>query len=163
ILALTSKTLQPSEIYDVADSIISQRMAQVQGVADVTVAGSEQPAVRVRVDPGRLANMGVSLEDVRAAISNSHAAGPLASLDGDQRATSIGINDQLRAAADYNPVVVKTVNGTVIRLTDIAAVQASVRNSLSAGWFNHQPSVLLIVTKQGDANVIETVDRIYDL
>ena len=163
ILALTSKTLQPSDIYDAADSIISQRLSQVQGVADVTVAGSEQPAIRVRVDPGRLANMGLALEDVRAAIANSNAAGPLGSFDGDQRTTTIGINDQLRAAADYNPVVVKTVNGTVIRLTDIASVQPSVRNSLAAGWYNHQPSVLLIITKQGDANVIETVDRIYEL
>ena len=163
ILALTSKTLQPSDIYDAADSVISQRLSQVQGVADVTVAGSEQPAIRVRVDPGRLANMGLALEDVRAAIANSNAAGPLGSFDGEQRTTTIGINDQLRAAADYNPVVVKTVNGTVIRLTDIASVQASVRNSLAAGWYNHQPSVLLIITKQGDANVIETVDRIYEL
>ena len=163
ILALTSKTLQPSAIYDAADSVISQRLAQVQGVADVTVAGSEQPAIRVRVDPTRLANMGVAIEDVRAAIANSNAAGPLGSFDGGARATTIGINDQLRDAADYDPVVVKTVNGTVIRLTDIASVQPSVRNSLSAGWYNHQPSVLLIITKQGDANVIETVDRIYDL
>ena len=163
ILALTSKTLQPSAIYDAADSIISQRLAQVQGVADVTVAGSEQPAIRVRVDPGRLANMGLTLEDVRTAIANSNAAGPLGAFDGPTRGTTIGINDQLRAAGDYNPVVVKTVNGTVIRLTDIASVQASVRNSLSAGWYNKQPSVLLIITKQGDANVIETVDRIYEL
>ena len=163
ILALTSKTLQPSAIYDAADSIISQRLAQVQGVADVTVAGSEQPAIRVRVDPGRLANMGLTLEDVRTAIANSNAAGPLGAFDGPRRGTTIGINDQLRVAGDYNPVVVKTVNGTVIRLTDIASVQASVRNSLSAGWYNKQPSVLLIITKQGDANVIETVDRIYEL
>jgi hydrophobe/amphiphile efflux-1 (HAE1) family protein len=163
ILALTSKTMPGSAIYDAADSVISQRLSQVDGVADVTVAGSEQPALRVRVDPSRLAAMGLSLEDVRTAIANSNAVGPLGSFDGGKLATTIGINDQLRNAEDYNPVVVKTVDGTVIRLTDIASVKASVRNSRSAGWYNHQPSVLLIITKQADANVLDTVDRIHAL
>ena len=163
ILALTSKTMQPSAIYDAADSIIAQRLSQVDGVADVTVAGSEQPAIRVRVDPARLSAMGLSMEDVRTAISNSNAAGPLGTFDGDKRAVTIGINDQLRNANEYDPLVVKTVNGTVIRLSNIATITASVRNSRAAGWYNKDPSVLLIITKQGNANVIDTVDRIYEL
>jgi hydrophobe/amphiphile efflux-1 (HAE1) family protein len=163
ILALTSKTMQGSEIYDAADTVIAQRLAQVDGVADVTVAGSEQPAIRVRVDPTRLAAMGVSLEDVRTAITNSNAAGPNGSFEGDKRSVTIGLNDQLRKPSDYDPVVVKTVDGTVIRLSNIATIRPSVRNSRSAGWFNRDPSVLLIITKQGDANVIDTVDRIYAL
>jgi len=163
ILALTSKTMQGSAIYDAADSVIAQRLSQVQGVADVTVAGSEQPALRVRVDPTRLANMGVALEDVRTAISNANAMGPLGSFDGPGRAVSIGINDQLKTAPDYDTLVVKTVDGNVVRLPDIASIQPGVRNSRSAGWFNRDPSVLLIITKQGDANVIDTVDRIYAL
>jgi len=163
ILALTSKTMQGSAIYDAADSVIAQRLSQVEGVADVTVAGSEQPAIRVRVDPTRLAAMGVSVEKVRTAIANANAVGPLGTFDGKQRNVTIGINGQLRAASDYNPVVVKTVKGTVIRLSDIATIRPSVRNSRSAGWYNKQPSVLLIITKQGDANVIATVDRIYKL
>ena len=163
ILALTSKTMQPSAIYDAADSVIAQRLSQVDGVADVTVAGSEQPAIRVRVDPARLSAMGLAMEDVRTAISNSNAAGPIGTFDGDKRATTIGINDQLRDASEYDPLVVKTVNGTVIRLSDIATIRPSVRNSRAAGWFNKDPSVLLIITKQGDANVIDTVDRIYAL
>ncbi len=161
ILALTSKTLQGSALYDAADSVIAQRLSQVDGVADVTVAGSEQPAIRVRVDPTRLAAMGVSIEQVRTAIANSNAVGPLGSFDGPERATTIGINSQLLKASQYDPVVVKTANGTVIRLSNIASIQPSVRNSRSAGWYNMQPSVLLIITKQGDANVIDTVDRIY--
>ncbi len=161
ILALTSKTLLPSAVYDAADTVIAQRLSQVTGVADVTVAGSEQPAVRVRVDPARLAAMGVNLEDVRNAVSNSNAMGPIGTFDGEKRAVSIGINNQLKTPKDYDPVVVTTVNGTVIRLTDIATVRQSVRNTRAAGWFNRDPSVLLIVTKQADANVIETVDRIY--
>jgi multidrug efflux pump len=163
ILALTSKTMQGSEIYDAADTVIAQRLAQVDGVADVTVAGSEQPAIRVRVDPTRLASMNLSLEDVRTAITNSNAAGPNGSFNGDKRSVTIGLNDQLRNASDYDPVVVKTVNGTVIRLSDIATIRPSVRNSRSAGWYNRDSSVLLIITKQGDANVIDTVDRIYAL
>ena len=163
ILALTSKNVLPSAIYDAADTVIAQRLSQVDGVAEVTTAGSEQPAIRVRVNPAQLASMGISMEDVRLSIANSNAVGPLGVFDSDRRAVTIGINDQLRAPPDYDPVVVKTVNGTVIRLSNIASIQPSVRNSRSAGGFNRDPAVLLIVTKQGDANVIETVDRIYEL
>ena len=163
ILALTSKTMQASAIYDAADSIIAQRLSQVDGVADVTVAGSEQPAIRVRVDPARLSAMGLSMEDVRTAIANSNAVGPLGTFDGDKRGVTIGINDQLRTASEYDPLVVKTVDGTVIRLSTVASIRASVRNSRSAGWFNRDPSVLLIITKQANANVLDTVDRIYEL
>jgi multidrug efflux pump len=163
ILALTSKTMQGSALYDAADSIIAQRLSQVAGVGDVSVAGSEQPALRVRVDPTRLAAMGLGLEDVRAAITNTNTVGPLGAFDGPERQTTIGINDQLRQADEYDPIVVKTVDGTVIRLSNVATITASVRNSRSAGWYNRQPSVLLIITKQGDANVIDTVDRIYAL
>ena len=160
ILALTSKTMLPSEVYDAADTVIAQRLAQVDGVADVTVAGSEQPAIRVSVDPTRLAAMGVSTEDVRSAIANANAVGPLGTLDG-KRGVTLGITDQLRDASEYDPLVVKTVNGTVIRLSDVATIAPGVRNSLSAGWFNRDPSVLLIITKQGNANVIDTVNGIY--
>jgi multidrug efflux pump len=163
ILALTSKTMQGSAIYDAADSVLAQRLSQVDGVADVTVAGSEQPALRVRVDPQRLASMGVAMEDVRTAITNANALQPLGSFEGSKQAVSIGINDQLKEADDYNSLVVKTVNGTVIRLADIATIKPGVRNVRSAGSYNRDPSVLLIITKQGDANVIDTVDRIYKL
>jgi hydrophobe/amphiphile efflux-1 (HAE1) family protein len=163
ILALTSKTLQASAIYDGADSVIAQRLSQVDGVADVTVAGSEQPALRVSVDPTRLSSMGLSMEDVRTAVANSNAVGPIGTFDGSARAVTIGINDQLRMASEYEPLVVKTIDGTVIRLSTVASITPGVRNSRSAGWFNRDPSVLLIITKQGNANVIDTVDRIYAL
>jgi multidrug efflux pump len=163
ILALTSKVIPPSAIYDAADTVIAQRLSQVDGVADVTVAGSEQPAIRVQVDPTKLASMGLNLEDVRTAIANSNAVGPLGSFDGSARAITIGINNQLSEPKDYDPVVVKTVDGNVIRLTDVASITPGVRNTRSAGWYNRDPSVLLIITKQADANVIDTVDRIYDL
>ena len=163
ILALTSKSVALSDLYDAADTVVAQRLSQVKGVAEVSVNGSEQPAIRVRVNPVALASMGLAMEDVRTAIVNSNAAGPLGVLDGDGRAITIGTNDQLRSASQYDPVVVRTANGTVVRLSAVASVEPGVRNSLSAGWYNHQPSVLLVVTKDSTANVIETVDRIYEL
>jgi len=150
-------------MYDVADSVIAQRIAQVDGVAEVTVNGAEQPAMRVRVNPVAVASMGVSLEDVRNAISNANAASALGTFDGLDLAHTIGSNDQLRTVPEYKNLVVKSANGTVVRLGAIADVELGVRNSRSAAWFNQQPSVLLVVTKQGDANVIDTVDRIYDM
>ncbi len=163
ILALTSDTMPASALYDVADSVIAQRLSQVDGVADVTVSGAEQPAIRVRVNPVALASMGLSMDDVRTAIVNSNAAGPTGVFDGIQLARTIAINDQMRNPREYDPIVVKTANGTVVRLSAVASIQRGTRNTRSAAWFNKQPSVLLIITKQADANVIETVDRIKNL
>jgi hydrophobe/amphiphile efflux-1 (HAE1) family protein len=163
ILALTSKTIPASAIYDAADTVVAQRIAQISGVADVTVSGAEQPAVRVRVNPGAIASAGISLEQVRTAIAAANAQSPIGVLDGSDLAQTLGTNDQLRRAPDYRDVIVKSSNGTVVRLSDIATVDQSTRNTRSAAWFNKQPSVLLIITKQGDANVIETVDNIKEL
>jgi multidrug efflux pump len=160
ILALTSPTVQPSVIYDVADTVVAQRLAQLDGVSEVSVNGAEQPAVRVRVNPIALASMGLNMEDVRTSIANANAAGPLGVFDGDGRAVTIDINDQLRAASQYDPLVVRTANGTVVRLSAIASIEPGVRNSRSFGWYNGQPSVLLVISKSADSNVIETVNRI---
>ncbi len=160
ILALTSPTVPPGAIYDAADSVVAQRISQVLGVADVTVSGAEQPAIRVRVNPGAIAAAGISLEQVRAAIAATNAQSPLGVFEGDGVAETIGTNDQLRQVVDYRNIVVKSANGNVVRLSNIATVDQSTRNSRSAAWFNRQPAVLLIITKQADANVIETADRI---
>ena len=161
ILALTSRTIPPSAIYDAADTVVAQRLSQIHGVAEVSVNGAEQPAVRVRVNPIALASMGLSMEDVRTAIGNANGAGPVGVFDGDERAVTIATNDQLRTAAQYDPIVVRTTNGTVVRLSAVASIEPGVRNSRSAGWYNRQPSVLLVVTKDSKSNVIETVDRIF--
>src|SRR5882757_1345107 len=163
ILALTSKTVAPSAIYDAADTVAAQRIAQVGGVADVTVSGAEQPAIRVRVNPGAVASAGISLEQVRTAIAGANAQSPIGVLDGVGLSQTVGINDQLRQVAEYKTLVVKTANSNIVRLSDIATVEQSTRNSRSGAWYNRQPSVLLIITKQGDANVIETVDQIREL
>jgi multidrug efflux pump len=160
ILALTSPSLSASAIYDAADTVIAQRISQVEGVADVTVSGAEQPAIRVRVNPGLVAAAGISFEDVRTAIANTNSFGPLGAFDGSSLAETIGTNAQLRGVDDYRKAVIKTVGGNIVRLADVASVVQGTRNARSAAWFNRQPAVLLIITKQTDANVIETVDRI---
>ena len=160
ILALTSTTIPPSAIYDAADTVVAQRIMQVEGVADVTVSGAEQPAIRIRLNPGVLATAGIALDDVRNIVVNTNSQGPLGLFDGAQLAETIATNDQLRTPAEYQTLVVKTVNGNVVRLSDLASVVQGTRNAQSAAFFNRQPAVLLIVTKQADSNVIETVGRI---
>ena len=163
VLALTSRTLPTSAIYDAADTTIAQRLLQVRGVADVNVTGSEQPAVRVRVNPARLASMGTSLEAVRAAIAGAVPLGPVGSIHGDEHAFTIAVNDQIRRPASYATLAVKAVDGRTLRLGDIAILEEGVRNSRAAAWFNGQPAVLVNVTRQSDANVIETVAAIREL
>jgi multidrug efflux pump len=163
ILALTSKTRPPSALYDAADTVIAQRILQVDGVADVSVSGADQPAIRVRVNPIALASTGISIDDVRMAIAQTNQQSPLGAFDGSTRAETIAANSQLRSVADYQNLVVKSVNGTVVRLFDVATVVEATRDANSAAWFNLQPAVLLVITKQIDANVIDTVDRIKEL
>src|SRR3981081_1941275 len=163
ILALTSNTVPASALYDAADTVIVQRLSQIEGVAEVSVNGAEQPAIRVRVNPVALASMGLNMEDVRTAIANTNGIGAIGAFDGNERTVTISTNDQLRTAPDYDPIVVRSANGTVVRLSAVASIEAGVRNSRAAGWFNGQPSVLLVINKQSDSNVIETVDRIREL
>jgi multidrug efflux pump len=161
ILALTSKTIPPDRLYDVADTVIVQRLSQVEGVAEVTAAGAEQPAVRVRVNPMLLASMGLSIEAVRTAIVQANALAPLGFIEGAKQAIAIETNAQLgMRVEDYKRIAVKTAHGDVVRLGAVAEVMQATRNSRSAANFNNQPAILLNVTKSADANVIETVDRI---
>jgi len=163
ILALTSDTLPPSAVYDVADTVLVQRISQVDGVAEAIVSGAEQPAVRVRVNPVAIASMGLSMEDVRLAIVSANAAGPVGAFDSEGVAQTIATNTQLRDPHEYRNIVVKSQNGAVTLLGAIATVEQSTRNSRAAAWFNGQPAIIINITKQLDANVIETVDRIHAL
>ncbi|MBV9053227.1 MAG: efflux RND transporter permease subunit [Hyphomicrobiales bacterium] len=160
ILALTSDSLPPSAVYDAADTVIAQRISRVDGVGEVTVNGAEQPAIRVRVDPARLAAMGISLEAIRTAIVNANAPNQLGSFESASQSETIGTNDRITALQDYRDIVVTAANGTVVKLSQIAQIERGVRNSRAAGWYNRKPAVLLLVTKQANANVIDTVDRV---
>src|SRR6266540_1143877 len=131
ILALVSNTIPASQLYDYADSVVAQRLSQIEGVADVTVSGAEQPAIRVRVNPIALASMGLSMEDVRQTIANANSQSPLGVFDGQGRAVTIGTNDQLRTASQYDSLVVRASNGNVVKLSAVASIQPGVRNSRS--------------------------------
>ena len=163
ILALTSKSIAPSDMYDAADTVIAQRISQVDGVAEVTVAGADQPAIRVRVNPMQLASMGMSIEDVRAAITNANAVAPLGIIDGDKHVIALETNGQLRTLEDYQNIIVKSANGNVVRLSAVASVEQATRNARASASFNGQPAILLTIVKSADANVIDTVDRILEL
>jgi multidrug efflux pump len=163
VLALTSKTVSTSALYDVADTVIAQRISQVPGVGEVTVSGADQPAVRIALNPVALSNAGIATEDVRNAIVNANPLGPVGIFNGGRQSETLSINKQMRTAAEFRDIVIKSSNGNFVRLSDIAEIEDSVRNARSIAWFNKQPAVLIQVTKQGDANVIETVDRVREL
>jgi multidrug efflux pump len=160
IVALTSKTMLPSAIYDVADTVIAQRISQVSGVGEVTVSGADQPAVRVQLNPGALSTAGIASDDVRNAIINANAIGPVGAFNGPVLGETLATNPQMRTAAQFRDIVLKSSKGNFVRLADVANVTDATRNSRSIAWFNKQPAVLILITKQQDANVIETVDRV---
>jgi multidrug efflux pump len=163
VLALTSKTISTSAIYDVADTVIAQRISQVPGVGEVTVSGADQPAVRIALNPVALSNAGIATDDVRNAIINANPLGPVGIFSGGRQSETLAINKQMRTAAEFRDIVIKSSNGNYVRLADVAEVEDSVRNARSIAWFNKQPAVLIQITKQGDANVIDTVDRVIEL
>src|SRR4051812_8635560 len=160
VLALTSKTLAASAMYDVADTVIAQRIAQVPGVGEVAVWGADQPAVRIALNPVALSNAGIATDNVRLAIINANPLGPVGIFNGDRQSETLSVNRQMIRAGEFREILIKSSNGIFGRLSDVAEVEDSVRNSRSIAWFNKQPAVLIQITKQGDANVIDTVDRV---
>ena len=159
-IALTSDTLSMAQVYDAADSILAQRLSQLDGVAQVQLNGAEKPAVRVRLDPAALAAAGLSSQDVYNTIRRSNVVGPTGSLQGPDSANSIALNGQLSRAADYAPLVIKTTPGGAVRLQDVASVIDGVANTRLAAWFGQKPAILIFISKTADANVIETVDQV---
>ncbi|MCC3245271.1 efflux RND transporter permease subunit [Methylocystis sp. WRRC1] len=160
VLALTSDTLPTSAIFDATDSIIAQRISQVSGVAEARIAGAEQPAIRVQVDSARLAAMNLGVDEVARALYAANAHSAVGALAGTTQEITLATTDQLSTPEDYRNIVIASRNGAVVKLGDVAKVERGVRNRMSAGWFNGKPAVLVIVTKQPNANVIETVDQI---
>ena len=131
VLALTSKTISTSAMYDVADTVLAQRIAQVPGVGEVNVSGADQPAVRIALNPIVLSKAGIATDDVRQAIIAANPLGPAGSFDGDRQSETIAINGQLRTAAEFRDIIVKSSTGNFLRLSDVAEVEDSVRNSRS--------------------------------
>ncbi|SFU32564.1 multidrug efflux pump [Polaromonas sp. YR568] len=167
ILALTSKTRSPGQIYDEVSNLVQQKIAQVPGVGDVELGGGSLPAVRVELNPFALNRYGVSSEDVRAALQASNANRPRGAIEGNGQRFQIytGSNTASggRRAADYQDLIVAWRNNAAIRLRDVAEVQDGVENINTLGLFNGEPAVIVLVTRQPAANVIETVDGVRDL
>ncbi|MFL6234012.1 MAG: efflux RND transporter permease subunit [Thermoanaerobaculia bacterium] len=160
LLSLTSDLIEKPKIYDVASSVLQQKISQIEGVGEITVGGGALPAVRVEVNPTQLNGYGLSLEDVRTALSSANANRPKGELGSVDRLWTLSTSDQLLKAAEYRPLIIKYRNGAGVRLSDVATVDDSVENVRSGGLSNGKPAVLLIIFRQPGANVIATVDRI---
>ncbi|NMG34273.1 MMPL family transporter [Azoarcus sp. TTM-91] len=161
VLALSSPNLAPGRLYDLASTILAQKIAQIEGVGEVSVGGSALPAVRVQLNPGALAHHGLALDEVRSAISDANALLPLGVVEEGDRQWRLESGRTLRDAADYRGLIVRYRDGAAVRLQDVAAVSDSVENRYNSGFHNDSPAVLLQVFRQPNANIVATVDAIH--
>ena len=163
ILALTSDVLDRSQIYDVADSILNQKIAQIPGVGQVNIQGSSKPAVRIQINPTALTKYDIGWEQISQTLTAANANRPKGDLSDDRHTWQLATTDQLFTAAEYRPLIITYKNGSPIRLSDLATVEDSFEDRRNAGIANGKPAILVQVYKQPVANIIATVDRIYDL
>jgi hydrophobe/amphiphile efflux-1 (HAE1) family protein len=161
VLAMTSDALPLSQVYNLADQIIGQHISQVDGVSQVIIGGGAKSAVRVQMNPVALASMGLSIEDIRATLSQVNVNSPKGALDGKSQRFVIASNDQLTHADLYQPIIVAQHNGAAVPLRDVGTAIDAQENRDQAGLFNNKRAVLLIIFKQPDANVVRTTDLIH--
>ena len=159
-LAITSPSLQIFRLNDLVENRLAPKLSQVPGVGLVAIAGGRRPAVRIQVNPGALAGVNLSMEDLRTSINAANVNQAKGSFDGAARASTIDANDQLKSAAEYANLIVSYKNGSPIRLTDVARIVDDAENTRLAAWANAMPGIILNIQRQPGANVIETVDRI---
>ena len=162
-LKITSDTLPLEKVNDLADTVLAQKLSEVTGVGLVTIEGNQKPAVRVRVNPAAVANLGLGMEDIRTALTVNNINEPKGSFDGTHQSVTIGANDQIFNAADYSKVIVAYKNGSPVRLGDIGEVVDNVENVRLAGWADGKPAVILDIQRQPGANIIQTADRVKSL
>ena len=162
-LAMTSKTLPLSKVEDLADTMLAQKISQLPGVGMVSISGGQRPAVRIQANPTALASYGLSLEDLRTALSNANVNQAKGTFDGPHQSYTIGANDQLFTGDTYRPIIVAYRNGAPVRVADVANVSDGVENALQAAWANQSPAVLMNIQRQPGANIIGVVDRIKKL
>jgi multidrug efflux pump len=160
ILSLTSSTLSTAQMYDAASTVLAQRLAQIDGVGDVTIGGGSLPAVRVDLNPNQLAANGIALDQVRVALTSTNANRPKGTVEEGARQWQIGANDQARTAAEYAPIILSYRNGAAVRLQDVATVSDSVQDVRAYGLANGKPAIILLLSKAPGANIIEAVDRV---
>jgi multidrug efflux pump len=163
ILAMTSPVRRPTDLYDLGDLIVSTRISQISGIAEVLIGGAQTPAVRVVADPGPLTSRSLGFEDVRTAITQANSLVPIGTLDGPEKSTIVTTNGQIDKPSDYASLVVKVKNGDVVRIGDFSQVSTGTSNRLASGYFNKDNAVIFILFKTPDANVVNTTDQIYAL
>ena len=168
VLSLTSPQLDKSQLYDLASTVIAQKLSQVQGVGLVAIAGGRRPAVRIQANPAALASFGMTLDDVRTAISAANVKTAKGSFDGPNRASTIDANDQMQSAAEYRNLIIAFKNGNPVRLSDVAQTVDDAENTRLAAWAGtpetgSKSAVILNIRRQPGANVIDTVDAIKNL
>ena len=162
-LGITSKTMKMTQVQNLVDTRLAQKISQVPGVGLVTLSGGQRPAVRVQVNPRAAASAGLSLEDIRSAINAANVNQAKGSFDGPARAFTIDANDQLRSPEEYRAIIVAYREGAAIRLADVADVVEEAENAKLAAWMNETPAIILNIQRQPGANVIEVVDRVKQL
>lgn len=160
VLSLTSDVLEKGQLYDLASTILSQSLSQVQGVGEVQIGGSSLPAVRIELEPQALNQYGVALDDVRNTIANANVRRPKGSVEDGQRLWQVQANDQLEKAKDYESLIIHYNGGAALRLKDVAKVSDGVEDRYNSGFFNNDAAVLLVINRQAGANIIETVNEI---
>jgi multidrug efflux pump len=160
VLSLTSDVLEKGQLYDLASTILSQSLSQVQGVGEVQIGGSSLPAVRIELEPQALNQYGVALDDVRTTIANANVRRPKGSVEDSQRLWQVQANDQLEKAKDYESLIIHYADGAALRLKDVAKVSDGVEDRYNSGFFNDDAAVLLVINRQAGANIIETVNEI---
>ncbi len=162
-LALTSKTLPLSKVEDLADTTLAQKISQLSGVGLVSISGGQRPAVRVQANPTALASYGLSLEDLRTALSSANVDQAKGTFDGQHQAYTIGANDQLLSSEGYRKIIIAYRNGAPVRLSDVATAIDGTENVRQAAWANREPAVILNIQRQPGANIISVVDRVKKL
>jgi multidrug efflux pump len=160
IIALTSKTLTRGQLYDAASNVLQQRLSQLDGIGQVSIGGATLPAVRVELNPTALFRYGIGLEDVRAALASANANSPKGAIEEGDHRFQLYTNDQASHASEYRPLIVAYRNGSAVLLSDVADVEDSVQDLRNEGRADGVPSVLVILSRQPGANIIDTVDQV---
>src|SRR5712672_249518 len=159
-LGITSAVMPLTEVQDLADTRIAQKISQLKGVGVVSISGGQRPAVRVVVNPRALAAYGLNIDDLRTTISNANQNGPKGTLDGPSLAYTINTNDQIKSADEYGNIMIAYRNGSPVRLRDVATLASGAENTKLGGWMNGTPALILNVQRQPGANVVDVVNRI---
>ena len=159
-LALSSPNLAPGDLYDLAVTVLAQKIAQINGVGEVAVGGSSLPAVRVQLNPNALSHYGIALDEVRRAISATNSVRPRGAVEAGDRLWEVQLSGQLRHAAEYHDLLIRYRDGASVRLGDVATITDSIEDRYSSGFHNSRPAVTLLISRQPGANIIATIDAI---